>query len=207
MSNTAHFWDKIAEKYSKTPIADEAAYQKKLAISREFFNPDMKLFEFGCGTGGTALLHAPYVSHIDAVDVSTNMIDIAKQKQQAAGINNVDFSISDINDFQAEAGSYDAVLGLNILHLMDNWMEVLNKVHSLLKPGGIFISSTACLQDSMAYLKFILPLARLVGYAPPHVAFFTSKELKQELTDSGFSIEKAWIAKKGRSTFIVAKKR
>ena len=120
---------------------------------------------------------------------------------------NAERAMGMVNDFQAGAGSYDAVLGLNILHLMDNWMEVLNKVHSLLKPGGIFISSTACLQDSMAYLKFILPLARLVGYAPPHVAFFTSKELKQELTDSGFSIEKAWIAKKGRSTFIVAKKR
>ena len=30
MSPSAKFWDKIAEKYAKQPIADEASYQKKL---------------------------------------------------------------------------------------------------------------------------------------------------------------------------------
>ncbi|MEO0935578.1 MAG: SAM-dependent methyltransferase, partial [Cyanobacteria bacterium J06641_2] len=29
MSNSAKFWDKTAESYSKQPIADEATYQKK----------------------------------------------------------------------------------------------------------------------------------------------------------------------------------
>ncbi len=206
MTNTARFWDKIADKYSKTPIADEAAYQKKLVISRQFFTPDMTLFEFACGTGGTALLHAPYVSHIDAIDVSANMIAIANKKQQEAGINNVHFSVADIYDYQAEANSYDAVLGLSILHLLDNRMDVLKKVHSLLKPGGIFISNTACLQDSMWYLKLIVPFGRWLGFIPPHLVFFTSTELKKNLVDSGFSLEKEWVAKKGRATFLVARK-
>ena len=31
MDQSAKFWDKIAERYSKCPIADEAAYQKNCA--------------------------------------------------------------------------------------------------------------------------------------------------------------------------------
>lgn len=207
MTGTAGFWDKIADKYSKTPIADEAAYQKKLEISRQFFTPDMKLFEFGCGTGGTALMHAPYVSHIEAVDVSSNMIAIANKKREEAGIDNVTFSVADINDYQEQAGSYDAVLGLSILHLLDNRMDILKKVNQLLKPGGVFISSTACLQDAMWYLKLVLPLGRMVGLIPPHVAFFTTEELRKNLVDSGFSIENEWAGSKGPVRFFVARKK
>ena len=70
MSQTSKFWDKIAEKYAKRPIADEAAYQRKLAVTRDYFRPDMEVLEFGCGTGTTAINHAPYVKHIRATDIS-----------------------------------------------------------------------------------------------------------------------------------------
>ncbi len=66
MINPAKFWDKIAERYAKSSIADEATYQKKLQITREYLNPDSEELEIGCGTGSTAILHAPYVKHIHA---------------------------------------------------------------------------------------------------------------------------------------------
>ena len=68
MAQATQFWDKIAEKYSQQPIADEAAYQKKLAVTRDYFRPDMEVLEIGCGTGSTAILHAPYVKHIIKID-------------------------------------------------------------------------------------------------------------------------------------------
>ena len=37
------FWDGIAKKYSKQPIADEAAYEKKLEVTRQYFRPDMEV--------------------------------------------------------------------------------------------------------------------------------------------------------------------
>ena len=80
MHHSAKFWDKIAERYSKQPIADEAAYQKKLKVTQEYFQPDLEVLEFGCGTGSTAIIHAPYVKHIRAIDISSNMIDIAQDK-------------------------------------------------------------------------------------------------------------------------------
>jgi len=64
MNQSVKFWDKIAERYSRQPVADEAAYQKKLQVTREYLKPDMEVLEFGCGTGSTAIAHAPYVKHI-----------------------------------------------------------------------------------------------------------------------------------------------
>ena len=51
MTQPSKFWDKIAERYSKKPIADEDAYQKKLQVTRDYFRTDMEVLEFGCGTG------------------------------------------------------------------------------------------------------------------------------------------------------------
>lgn len=74
MSESDKFWDKTAERYARSPLADEATYRKKLAETQIFFSPDMRIVEFGCGTGTTAVHHAPHVQHIDALDISEFMI-------------------------------------------------------------------------------------------------------------------------------------
>ena len=61
---SAKFWDRIAARYSKKPVADEAAYQKKLQITRKYLRPDSRVLEFGCGTGSTAIAHAAHVKHV-----------------------------------------------------------------------------------------------------------------------------------------------
>ena len=35
MAKESKFWDRIAEGYAKKPVRDEAAYQKKLAVTRD----------------------------------------------------------------------------------------------------------------------------------------------------------------------------
>jgi ubiquinone/menaquinone biosynthesis C-methylase UbiE len=45
----------------------------------------MEVLEFGCGTESTAIAHAPYVKHIQALDISSKMIDIAQGKAQGFG--------------------------------------------------------------------------------------------------------------------------
>jgi len=83
---SAKFWDRIADRYSRKPVADEAAYQKKLQVTREYLRPDMEVLEFGCGTGSTAIVHAPCVKQIRAIDVSAKMIEIARHKADAVFI-------------------------------------------------------------------------------------------------------------------------
>ena len=205
MEQSAKFWDKIAERYSKRPIADEAAYQKKLQVTREYFQRDMEVLEFGCGTGSTAIIHAPYVKHIHAIDISSKMIEIAKEKSDANHVENVTFERSSIDEFNVPDQTLDAVLGLSILHLLDNKEEVIAKVHKMLKPGGIFVTSTACIGDTMKLFKVIAPIGKFFGLMPL-VKVFTTKELEDCLTDAGFEIDYQWQPGKRKAVFIVAKK-
>lgn len=208
MPSQARFWDRHAESYAQAPIADEAAYRKKLAITREYFRPDMHVLEFGCGTGSTAIAHAPYVKHIRATDISGKMIEIARAKAQAAGVTNVTFEQADIDSLDAAAASFDAVMGHSILHLVPDRDAVIARVHRLLKPGGVFISNTACLGDTwLRHMRLVAPLGRLVGLLPL-VRVFSTGQLKHSLARAGFVIAHDWQLRRGPAAiaFIVARK-
>ena len=205
MEVSPKFWDKIADKYSRQPIADEASYQKKLEKSQSYFRPDMELLEFGCGTGGTAIIHAPHVKHIRAIDISPRMIEIAKGKAEAARVENVDFEVQTIENLDAPDGSFDAILGLSIMHLVKDKDAVLKKVLRLLKPGGVFISSTICIGEIAPLIRYVIPLMQFFGRAP-FVAFFDHDELLQSIEATGFEIDYDWRPGKKKAVFVVARK-
>ena len=206
MDQSAGFWDKIAERYSQQPIADEEAYQKKLQVTRRYFQPDMEVLEIGCGTGSTAIAHAPSVKHILAIDISSNMIAIARNKADAGNVANVTFKQSTIDELNVPDQTFDAVLGLSILHLLDDRDEAIAKVHKMLKPGGIFVTSTVCLGGTiMRFLKLIVPIGMLFGLMPL-VKVFSTKELEFSFTNAGFQIDYKWQPDKFKAVFIVARK-
>lgn len=205
MPQSAHFWDKIAEKYAKQPIADEAAYQKKLAVTREYFRPDMEVLEIGCGTGSTAILHASYVKHIRAVDFSGSMIAIAKKKADTEQIHNVTFEQATIEALDVPDQSLDAVLGLSILHLLPEKEAAIAQVYQMLKPGGLFITSTVCMGDTMSWFKLVAPIGKVLGFLP-FVQVFTVQSLANSLIQAGFELDYQWQPSKDKALFIVAKK-
>jgi ubiquinone/menaquinone biosynthesis C-methylase UbiE len=205
METSPKFWDKIADKYSRQPIADEESYQKKLAKSQTYFRPDMELLEFGCGTGGTAIIHAPHVKRIRAVDISPKMIEIARSKADAARVTNVDFEVQTIETLDAPHGSFDAILGMSIMHLVEDKDAVLKKVFRLLKPGGAFISSTICMGDVAKIIRYVVPVMQFFGRAP-FVAFFTREDLLESIKETGFEIDYDWRPAKSKVAFVVAKK-
>lgn len=205
MPASAKFWDKIAAKYAARPVADEAAYQRKLAMTRELLRPNMEVLEIGCGTGSTAIIHAPHVAHIRAVDISEKMIEIAKAKADEAGISNIDFEAAEFDELAVPNDSVDVVLALSFLHLVEDKQAVIGRIHRMLKPGGLFVSSTACLGDSMAWIKYIVPIGQLFGQMPM-VKVFTTEQLKTAIQTAGFAIEEAWQPGKGKSLFLIARK-
>ncbi len=206
MDKSAEFWDKVADKYSKDPIADEVSYQKKLKITQGYFKPNMEVLEMGCGTGSTAIVHAPYVKHIRAVDISLNMIEIARRKAEAEQIKNITFEVSSIDDLNVADQSMDVVMAHSVLHLLEERDAAIEQVFAMLKPGGLFVSSTACLKDSMWFLKPIIPIMCLIGKAPKVVTFFTVNQLVRSMRNAGFEIVYKWLPGKTKAVFIVAKK-
>ena len=201
----AGFWNRIAPKYSRSPIADEVAYQKKLQMTQAHFKPDWDVLEIGCGTGSTAIIHAPFVRQIRAVDFSDKMIEIAKAKAAEKQIENISFEVSDIDTLTVGNESQNAVLALSVLHLLKNRDEAIRRIHNMLKPGGIFVSSTACIADFMFLLKYILPAGRFFRLLP-YVSVFSRHELESSIKSAGFTIEDNWQPDRKKAVFIIARK-
>jgi len=206
MSATAKFWNRMAKGYAKSAISDQASYEHKLELTRRYFTPEMKVVEIACGTGSTALLHAPHVKHILATDISGNMISIAREKAAAQNISNVTFECTPLEKLGVPDNSADMVMAHSILHLLPEPEAAIARIHKMLKPGGLFVSSTVCLQDGLAFFKYILPLMRLVGYAPPHVGFLKGTELESMITRAGFTFEHNWRPGPKKAVFIIARK-
>ena len=99
------------------------------------------------------------------------------------------------------------VLALSILHLVADRDQVLADLFRTLKPGGVLVSSTVCIGESLGFMKWIAPL----GYAArllPMVRVFTEADLIASLIRAGFVIDQQWKpdGKKTRALFVVARK-
>lgn len=207
-TNDERFWDRTARKYAADPIADMAGYERTLERTRHYLKRDDVVFEFGCGTGTTALKLAPSVGRIVATDISGEMIAIAREKAEAEGCSNVAFEVATPDAAPWPDETFDAALGFNILHLMTARKDALRNVHRLLKPGGLFISKTPCLKEMNPLVRIAVPVMQAVGKAP-YVAFFSAEDLAREVRAAGFEIvERARHASRGRDArpFLVARK-
>lgn len=205
MVDTAKFWDKMADKYSKKPVPNEEVYQIKKDLTREYFTPESKVFEFGCGTGSTAISHAPYVKHVTATDISPQMLRIARERAASAGVKNVTFAQWDVDADAITATDFDVVMAHSILHLVEDLPGAIEKSRSMLKDGGVLVSSTGCLADKMWFLRPVLWFVKLIGLAPP-IAFLSAKSLEESLESAGFQTVHRWHPKGDVAVFIISRK-
>jgi len=204
MKDAKAFWDNSAQRYAKSRIQDEAAYRKKLEITQQYLQPDWSVLEFGCGTGSTAMVHAPYVKEVLATDISNNMLAIAAQKAKDAEINNIRFQQGTLESINPPAASFDAVLGLNILHLLEDLDSAIAISYESLKPGGVFISSTTLVKELNPLWRMLIPVMQVLNLAP-FVKRLSKEDLLARLSNTGFSIDYIWQPAT-ESVFIVARK-
>lgn len=201
----ARFWDRIAKRYSKRPVPDEAAYRARLERVRTYISGFENVLEIGCGTGTTALWHAPHVGTMVATDLSEKMIGIAQAKAQAQGVSNVRFATGTLHDPGLQLGSFDAVMAFNVLHLIQDVPAALRRVHELLKPGGLFISKTPCVGESAVLVQKGIRLLRAVGLAP-FVNSITQATFRSDLRAAEFElVETDFYPQKSQNLFAVAR--
>jgi len=208
MHSTETFWNKIAPKYAKSAVPNEQVYSRKLKITQDYLKPDMRVLEFGCGTGTTALHHAPFVKEYIATDIAREMIRIAEQKRTDSGIANVKFSVGTIKNSLEQGERFDAVLGLNVLHLLPDWRAQIATVYRLLPADGLFITSTACMKDKLpwSWLRFVAPLLRMLRLVPA-LAFFKKREFRDCIVQAGFEVVHDWTPESSPITsFLVCRK-
>ena len=99
------------------------------------------VLDIGCGTGGHAIEMAQRGYSVTGIDKSQDMINIAEEKAEKAGVN-IDFKCIDFHDLGG-IGEFQAAycLGYTFLYIT-TYAEVMSfftTVHRVLLPQGVFL--------------------------------------------------------------------
>ena len=197
------FWDLISSKYAASPIADRSAYETKIARLKTCLSPEMSVLDIGCGTGTQCGDIADCVSQVTGIDISGKLLAIAEKRMAERNLDNVGFIQASVFDERLEPGSYDVVTAFFVLHFFEDIDAVFKRVHELLKPGGIFISETACMGDKNRFVGGLLQFAGRLGLLPA-INLLTTQQLEQSLKNTGFQIiEKTKFSNKPDAEFTL----
>lgn len=205
MNGDAKFWDRMAKRYAASPVADEASYQTKLERTRAEMAQQSRVLEVGCGTGTTSISHAPYAGQILATDISAQMIEIAQAKAKDAGVENVTFRQATLEDLNEMPESFDMVMAHSLLHLMRDMDATIRQIYELVRPGGVFVSSTTCMADDFGWIRVISPITKVLNVLPV-LSVFSQADLENSIRAAGFDIEHEWKPGPKKAVFIVARK-
>ena len=212
MSKSKKFWDNASKNYDKTEERFEYIHQKSRKNTKRHLESSNVVLDYGCGTGTTACEIANDVKEIYAIDISSKMIEISKEKAAEKNIENITFAEGDIFDEKLKKESFDRILAFNMLHTIPNPENAVQRINQLLKPDGLFISITPCLGDKMSFLVGLqIRLVQImckIGIIPVPIRRIKSSELDELITNGNFqNIDTEKIYKEASSYFIVAKKK
>jgi ubiquinone/menaquinone biosynthesis C-methylase UbiE len=101
--------------------------------------PGQRVLDLGSGMGDVAMLLARLVGasgEVVGVERDANSIARAKARVAAAGLGNVHFLNTDVNNIIAEE-PFDAVVGRFILMFLPDPVSVLRSAVRLVRPGGV----------------------------------------------------------------------
>jgi 2-polyprenyl-3-methyl-5-hydroxy-6-metoxy-1,4-benzoquinol methylase len=201
------FWDLISTKYAASPISDRSAYETKIAKLKTFLSPQMTVLDIGCATGTQCGDIADCVIRVTGIDISRKLLAIAEQRMAQRNLDNVEFLQTSVFDERFQPGSFDVVMAFFVLHFIEDVDAVMKRVHELLKPGGLFISETACLGDKSVLMGSLLRFAGHLGLLP-RINLLTTRQLEQTLKNTNFSItEKVRFSNQPDAEFtLIAKK-
>lgn len=211
MSKSQAFWDKASKNYDKTEERFEYIHSRSRENTKKHLRSDDVVLDYGCGTGTATCEFASLVKEIHAVDTSSKMIELAKQKASKSGSENAHFVQTDLFDNRYQRESFDVILAFNMLHTVGNVSDVMQRIHDLLKPNGKVISVTPCLKEKMSFWVGVqIQLVRLLtatGVIPIAIRRLRSSDVDDLMARAGFqTIEAEKLSKGATSYFVVAKK-
>jgi ubiquinone/menaquinone biosynthesis C-methylase UbiE len=152
-----------------TPAGLERARRRtELLIERAAIHSDMKVLEFGCGTGMFSRRFAATGAVLTAIDLSPELVAEAKRESNP----NVSFQIGDIEMLPFNDATFDAVIGSSVLHHV-HVEKALMEAFRVLKPGrNIAFAEPNMLNPQIAVQKNIPYIKRKLGDSPDETAFF-----------------------------------
>lgn len=92
-----------------------------------------RAIDLGCGGGQLALVLAEHYDQVRAIDLSQEMINLARVKRPHPRIT---YEQGDLNDVR---GQYDLVVSVMALHHVPDLPNALDNIANLVRPGGLAV--------------------------------------------------------------------
>ncbi len=211
MNKSERFWDKASKNYDASEERFEEIHSRVREKTKAHLKSTDVALDFGCGTGTKSCELADHLSEILAIDMSTEMIELAKAKAATKAVDNVSFQKATIFDESLATSSFDVVMAFNMLHTVSNPQSVVKRICELLKPGGLFVSVTPCMAGRKSFLVSLqIRLFRFlskIGLVPISFRFYGGSDIDHLVGAEPFqTVESENIFAGATSYFVVAKK-
>jgi SAM-dependent methyltransferase len=102
--------------------------------------PPARLLDLGCGTGWTSVFFARVGYEVVGVDISPDMIDQAEANRAQAGLDRLDFAVSDYEEMAFD-DEFDAAVFYDALHHAVDGRAAVAGAYRALKGGGMCVTS------------------------------------------------------------------
>jgi ubiquinone/menaquinone biosynthesis C-methylase UbiE len=154
-------WDRIR----KLHVADEAVEDAiRAALSGA---PIRALLDLGTGTGRMLQLFGSQIERGLGLDLSLDMLALARARLDRAGLRHCSVRQGDIYDLSLPQDSFDAVIIHQVLHFLDDGARAIHEAARVLRPAGRLLVVDFAPHD----LEFLRDehAHRRLGFAPETV--------------------------------------
>ncbi len=181
-SSTRHF-DRWAGEYERDRVSRWLAELQADALAALRLGPTDRLLDVGCGTGAAVRAAAATVERAVGVDLSPEMI--ARGRELAAALFNVDFLVADSEALPFDDASFTALLCTTSFHHYPDPERAAGEMARVLTPGGRIVLA------DMVRDRWVMAIvdALLRRLQPAHVRIRRAGELAALLAGTGLDVQ------------------
>lgn len=128
------FFDSVAGRLGKNYVPGQSWKAVAEALLR--LMPPLTIADLGAGEGAFAVLLAQRARKVIAVDTSTKMIDVGRERALSHGVTNLEFRIGDMEDVPIDNAEVDLVFFSQSLHHALHPDRAIAEAFRILAPGG-----------------------------------------------------------------------
>lgn len=132
-------FDQIAEFYDDSREVPDKVIQQLLGCLKDagIFQKNQTLIDVACGTGRYLKAFASFFLHAIGLDISKEMIDVAKRK--CGSIGDLQFIIGDARAMNIPDAVADVVISSKLFIHVREWKKIIAEINRISREGAFFI--------------------------------------------------------------------